>query len=131
MTVDGKTIGLALSGGGFRATLFALGSLWRLNDAEILGRLDRMTSVSGGSIAMGILAHRWKSLTFVNGRATNFPGLIARPIGGSCSRTMDFGAGLWGALRPFKPGGISSPTATRRTCLGTRASRACPSLTVA
>lgn len=53
MTVDGRTLGLALSGGGYRATLFGLGSLWRLNDAGLLGRIDRMSSVSGGSIVMG------------------------------------------------------------------------------
>ena len=46
MAIDGKTLGLALSGGGYRATLFGLGSLWRLNDAGLLGRLDRITSVS-------------------------------------------------------------------------------------
>lgn len=33
MAIDGKTLGLALSGGGSRATLFGLGSLRRLNDA--------------------------------------------------------------------------------------------------
>ena len=46
MALDGKTLGLALSGGGYRATLFSLGSLWRLNDAGLLGKLDRITSVS-------------------------------------------------------------------------------------
>ena len=61
---DGTTLGLALSGGGFRATLFGLGSLWRLNDAGLLGRLDRVTSVSGGSIMAGILASRWHALSF-------------------------------------------------------------------
>lgn len=53
MALDGKTIGIALSGDGFRATLFGLGSLWRLNDAGVLGKLDRVTSVSGGSILSG------------------------------------------------------------------------------
>ena len=51
MAIDGKTMGLALSGGGYRATLFGLGSLWRLNDAGLLGRLDRITGVSGGGTA--------------------------------------------------------------------------------
>ena len=32
MVIDGKTLGIALSGGGYRATLFSRGSLWRLND---------------------------------------------------------------------------------------------------
>ena len=33
MTIEGKSLGLALSGGGYRATLFGLGSLRRLNEA--------------------------------------------------------------------------------------------------
>jgi len=42
--------GLALSGGGFRATLFHLGAFWRLNELGYLPNLDRVSSVSGGSI---------------------------------------------------------------------------------
>jgi NTE family protein len=105
MTVDGKTIGLALSGGGYRATLFGLGSLWRLNDAGLLGRVDRMTSVSGGSILMGILAHRWRDLSFDDGRASNFTEVVARPVMAFCAKTIDIGAGLAGLLSPFKTAG--------------------------
>lgn len=51
-------IGLCLSGGGFRATLFHLGALRRLNELGQLGRADFRTiaSVSGGSIAAAALA---------------------------------------------------------------------------
>jgi NTE family protein len=77
VSINGKTMGLALSGGGFRATLFGLGSLWRLNDAGLLGKLDRVTSVSGGAVLMGVLAHRWRQLQFVDGRAGNFEAVIA------------------------------------------------------
>lgn len=51
-------IGLCLSGGGFRATLFHLGALRRLNELGILRRDDFRTvaSVSGGSIAAAGLA---------------------------------------------------------------------------
>lgn len=105
MAFDGKTLGLALSGGGFRATLFGLGSLWRLNDAGLLGKLDRMTSVSGGSILMGILAHRWRQLQFDNGRASNFAQVIAEPVRTFCGKTIDIGAGLAGLLVPFKTAG--------------------------
>src|SRR6185312_7094089 len=41
---------LCLSGGGFRATLFHLGALRRLNETGVLAKLDTITSVSGGSI---------------------------------------------------------------------------------
>lgn len=105
MAIDGKTIGLALSGGGYRATLFGLGSLWRLNDAGLLGKLDRITSVSGGSILMGILAHRWKSLSFDDGRAANFDEVVAQPVKDFCAQTIDIGAGLAGLLVPFKTAG--------------------------
>lgn len=105
MTVDGRTLGLALSGGGYRATLFGLGSLWRLNDAGLLGRIDRMSSVSGGSIVMGILAHRWRQLAFDNGRATNFAEVVATPAMDFCSHTIDIGAGLAGMLLPGRTAG--------------------------
>jgi NTE family protein len=51
-------IGLCLSGGGFRATLFHLGALRRMNELGILARDDFRTvaSVSGGSIAAAGLA---------------------------------------------------------------------------
>lgn len=105
MAIDGKTIGLALSGGGYRASLFSLGSLWRLNDAGLLGRIDRITSVSGGSILSGVLAHRWSRLRFVDGRATNFVDEVAAPIEAFCSNTIDVAAGLKGLLLPFKSAG--------------------------
>jgi NTE family protein len=51
-------IGLCLSGGGFRASLFHLGALRRLNELGILARADfkTITSVSGGSITAAALA---------------------------------------------------------------------------
>jgi NTE family protein len=49
---------LCLSGGGFRATLFHLGALRRLNETGVLAKLDTITSVSGGSIMAAMLATR-------------------------------------------------------------------------
>ena len=52
-------IALALSGGGYRAALFDLGALRRLNELGVLTRLNTITSVSGGSVASAQLArHR-------------------------------------------------------------------------
>lgn len=51
-------IGLCLSGGGFRATLFHLGALKRLQELGILAKLWTVSSVSGGSIASAHLATR-------------------------------------------------------------------------
>ncbi len=53
----GRTgIALALSGGGFRATLFHLGALRRLNELGVLSKVDTISSVSGGSLMSACLA---------------------------------------------------------------------------
>lgn len=56
---QGKRIGLALSGGGFRAAAFHLGVFRRLHALGMLWKLDLLTCVSGGSIAGAFLASRW------------------------------------------------------------------------
>ena len=50
---------LCLSGGGYRAMLFHTGVLWRLNEIGWLPKLNRISSVSGGSITAGVLALNW------------------------------------------------------------------------
>lgn len=102
---DGKTVGLALSGGGFRATLFGLGTLQRLNDGGLLGKLDLISSVSGGAILAGILAQRWQDLRFEAGRAGNFDAVVGADVRAFCNRTIDIGAGLKGLVNPFKSAG--------------------------
>ena len=52
-------IGLALSGGGFRATLYHLGITRFLRDAKLLSQVTHITSVSGGSIFAAHLALNW------------------------------------------------------------------------
>ncbi|MGD9536839.1 MAG: patatin-like phospholipase family protein [Alphaproteobacteria bacterium] len=95
-------IGLALSGGGFRATLFHLGSLIRLNELGHLGRLSEITSVSGGSIAAGLLGLRWSRLGFDGeGHAAHLQREVVEPLRRFCSRTVDIGAILKGWLNPF------------------------------
>ncbi|MGE3797997.1 MAG: patatin-like phospholipase family protein [Thermomicrobiales bacterium] len=49
-------IALCLSGGGYRATLFDLGAMRRLDELGMLSRVKTFTSVSGGSIAAAFLA---------------------------------------------------------------------------
>lgn len=58
-----KRIGLALSGGGFRATLFHLGLIRFLRDAEILPSVTHITSVSGGSVLAAHLVLNWDRYT--------------------------------------------------------------------
>jgi len=52
-------IGLALSGGGFRATLFHLGVIRYLRDSGFLGMVSDIASVSGGSILGAHLVLNW------------------------------------------------------------------------
>lgn len=52
-------IGLALSGGGFRATLFHLGMIRFMREAGILPAVTHITSVSGGSILAAHLVLNW------------------------------------------------------------------------
>lgn len=94
-------VGLALAGGGFRAMLFDLGSVWRLNELGWLPKLDMITSVSGGSITNAVLATRWKHLEWSCGVATNFESIVAEPIIEFASRNIDISAAVWGLLSPW------------------------------
>lgn len=107
VTSDAESgIGLALSGGGFRAALFHIGSLQRLNEVGWLRKLSRITSVSGGSITSGLLGLRWRELTFdANDIATNLQDLVFEPLRAFCSRDIDTWAIGKGALNPFKTAG--------------------------
>ena len=93
---DQDEIGIALSGGGFRATLFHLGALWRLNEMSLLPQIARFSSVSGGSILAGLLAVRWGKLKFHDGIAVNFGDQIVNPIWEFCSRNIDVAAVAFG-----------------------------------
>lgn len=51
-----ESLALCLSGGGFRAVLFHLGALRRLNELGLLGKIDTFSATSGGSIVAALLA---------------------------------------------------------------------------
>jgi predicted acylesterase/phospholipase RssA len=69
-----KKLGLALSGGGFRASLYHLGLLRFLRDAGVLSQVTHITSVSGGSIMAAHLALNWDRY---NGGAKEFDAAAA------------------------------------------------------
>ncbi len=80
---------LCLSGGGFRATLFHLGVIQRLNELGVLARLSTITSVSGGSILNGVLATRWSRLNLgPDGTFTNLEEEVARPVREFCAKDL-------------------------------------------
>ena len=58
-----KKLGLALSGGGFRASLYHLGLVRFLRDAGLLRQVTHITSVSGGSIFAAHLVLNWDLYT--------------------------------------------------------------------
>lgn len=95
-------VGIALSGGGFRATLFHIGALWRLNELGWFPKFKEVTSVSGGSIMACFLGLRWKKLRFNNEDvAINFQQEITQPLIEFCSHTIDIGSIVGGILLPF------------------------------
>src|SRR5919109_2564161 len=72
---------LCLSGGGYRAMLFHLGTLWRLYEIARLRDIRRISSVSGGSITAGILALAWRKLSFDPERLQHdFLPMVVSPI---------------------------------------------------
>src|SRR3954454_14292831 len=88
-------VALCLSGGGYRAMLFHVGVIWRLHDAGWLERLDRVSSVSGGSITAGALALAWPKL-----EAEGLEPAFVAPVRALAGRTVDATSVIAGALPP-------------------------------
>jgi NTE family protein len=88
--------------------LYHLGSLWRLNEMGILGTLQRISSVSGGSITSAVLGMNWKKLgiTTDSPRASQalFNQFLVEPVRSLAATTIDAGAILG---RIFLSGSIS------------------------
>lgn len=92
---------LCLSGGGYRAMLFHLGTLWRLNELGRLRELRRVSSVSGGSITAAVLGLRWRQLRWDReDRAENLVAEVVEPIRGLARHTLDVPAVLAGLALP-------------------------------
>lgn len=83
-----EEIGLCLSGGGFRAALFHLGVLRRLNELALLTKTDKISSVSGGSILSAHLAHCISTLTVKNGIFLDWDAKVAEPFRDFCRRDI-------------------------------------------
>ena len=106
-----KGTAFCMSGGGYRAALFHLGALRRLNELGLLASIDTFTSVSGGSIMASQLA------TFMAG-AKREPG---KPVDG-------FDEGVAEPMRAFagkdvRTGAAHREAATARRCRARRSDR--------
>jgi NTE family protein len=97
-TVDSLgSIALCLSGGGYRAMIYHLGTLWRLNELAFLPRLARVSSVSGGSITSAWLGLAWPKLGLDADHpvSTRFVEEVVLPIRALADHTID----IWAILR--------------------------------
>ena len=104
------TILVALSGGGFRATLAGLGVLRFLADADLLDDLRIISSVSGGSLTNALMATHW-----ANGRAQPaFDELVLQPVLESITNRSFLADLIRNSWRTAKPG------STRTTVLADR-----------
>lgn len=96
-------VALCLSGGGYRAMLFHLGAIWRLNELGLMRGLARVSSVSGGSITAGMLGLAWKRLDFgASNTAANYEQLVVQPIRSLAGTTIDAGSIIKGIVFPWK-----------------------------
>ncbi|HXW69826.1 MAG TPA: patatin-like phospholipase family protein [Methylocella sp.] len=96
-------IGLALSGGGFRATLFHLGVVRFLFEVDLLKPVKLVSAVSGGSILAAHLILNWEkytgSMKDFDAAAREILDFVQADIRGKSTspldaRLFDFGAAL-------------------------------------
>ncbi len=96
-----ETPALCLSGGGFRAMVFHIGVIWRLYEAGLLGKVARISSVSGGSITAAFLGMKWSRIDFANTDVNHgFIREFVAPLRKFAGRTIDIRSVILGALLP-------------------------------
>tara|TARA_R110002111_G_scaffold240269_1_gene301957 strand:+ start:19336 stop:20517 length:1182 start_codon:yes stop_codon:yes gene_type:complete len=94
-------IGLCLSGGGFRAMIFHLGALIRLNELGLLEKINRFSSVSGGSITNAWLGLQWYTLKSDHFSKESLLENVVEPICSLADHTIDYSAVGWGVINPW------------------------------
>ncbi len=99
--IDGDKLGgwhrLCVSGGGYRAMLVPCRAVFRMNELGLLSKLDRVSSVSGGSMMAAALATAWPKLKFnAKGVATNLATEFLPLVHAQAEDSVDFEAG-WSA----------------------------------
>jgi NTE family protein len=102
--IDGERLeditGLCLSGGGYRAMLFHAGAIFRMNELGLLKTLDRVSSVSGGSMTAAALALAYPKFQYTGDVVTNLAATFLNPILDQANDSIDVGA-AFGGLNPF------------------------------
>lgn len=113
-------IALCLSGGGYRAMVFHIGTLWRLCDAGVLSRLSRVSCVSGGSITGAVLGLAWPALVAAAFAPTAFVDHVVRPLRRMASTNVDIESILLGAILPGVTVGDLVAREYRKVLFGTK-----------
>jgi NTE family protein len=118
--------GLCLSGGGYRAMMFHAGVLWRLVDSGYLSKVERISSVSGGSITAAALAQAWDEVAVDQpGAAERYVAHVVGPTRELASHTIDISSVFEGAL-PWRSIGDGVAAAYREHIYGKRTLQALP-----
>jgi NTE family protein len=92
---------LCLSGGGYRAALFHLGAVRRLNELGVLAGITTVSGVSGGSIVANLLADPRLEFPAGGGVVGGFDELVAEPLRRLTSRNIRTPA-LLSKLEPWR-----------------------------
>ena len=92
---------LCLSGGGYRAALFHLGAVRRLNELGVLSQLATVSGVSGGSIVSNLLADPRLEVPAPGGVVGGFDDYVAGPLQQLVSRNVRTPA-LLSKAKPWK-----------------------------
>lgn len=87
-----RHIGVAMSGGGHRASLWALGAMFYLVDADKQAELSTISSVSGGSITNGVLAQQFATFDGTSADRAKFAAGVQHLI----KNIADVGLFHWG-----------------------------------
>lgn len=110
-------LAVCLSGGGYRAMLYHVGALRRLNEFGLLSVVSRFSSVSGGSITAAVLSRCWQDLGFgQDGVAQGFES-VERILFDLAGKTIDWQSGILGAL-PGTTGARQLASRYRRLLFG-------------
>lgn len=113
-------IALCLSGGGYRAMVFHIGTLWRLCDAGVLPRLSRVSCVSGGSITGAVLGLAWPALSAAAFAPSAFVDHVVRPLRRMASNDVDVESILVGMILPGVTVGDLVAREYRKVLFGTK-----------
>jgi NTE family protein len=102
---------LCVSGGGYRAMLFHLGVVWRLHEAGKLSELDRVSSVSGGSIMAATLGLAWARL---DGSRAAFEQHLVEPLRQLARHSLEVRSVMTGVATPASVGEALAAAYRRR-----------------